>query len=105
MDEETIIIMLEKRFPQRLQYCKTRNWCDVMVYDYVYGFLPVNIKTSTLKSADNTGNLSLCVQSYTPYCLDYKKSYKNGKLATILLDCMKKKITTELSRRIIILWL
>lgn len=91
LDEETIITMLELRFPKRLQYCKTRHWFDFMVYDYVYGFLPVNIKTSMMKNADNTGNLSICVQSYTPYCLDAKKNYKNGQLTTILMDCFMSK--------------
>lgn len=31
----------------------------------MYGWIPVNIKTTTTLTNDNTGNLAMCVYAYT----------------------------------------
>ena len=36
-------------------------WYDILVFDYMYGWLPINIKITTMKTNDNTGNLAMCV--------------------------------------------
>ena len=63
-----------------------------MIY-YIYGWLPVNIKTTTTLSYDNTGNLAMCVYAYTNEYLDIhkSKSYENGKMSDILYYKLKNK--------------
>ena len=63
-----------------------------MIY-YIYGRLPVNIKTTTTLSYDNTGNLAMCVYAYTNEYLDIhkSKSYENGKMSDILYYKLKNK--------------
>ena len=51
--------------PSRIKKPKARMWYDILVKDYQYGWLPVNIKTTTTKTSDNTGNLAICVYAYT----------------------------------------
>ena len=36
-------------------------WYDILAYDYMYKWIPINIKTTTTKTSDNTGNLTMCV--------------------------------------------
>lgn len=76
-----------------------RHWFDILVYDEVYGWIPINIKSSTLQSSDNVGNLSLCVQAYTDHKMDYKKSYNNGELVDILADKFKNNKFNENNRK------
>ena len=38
-------------------------WYDILIYDYQYGWLPVNIKTTTTLTSDNTANQQ-CVFIY-----------------------------------------
>lgn len=84
-DEETIINLLRQKFGNRLKVPLKRHWFDFAIKDYVYGWLPINIKTTTTRTTDNVGNLSLCVQAYTNYELDLRKNYQNGFLSKILL--------------------
>jgi len=66
---------------------------DILIFDYIYGWLPVNIKTTTTLTNDNTGNLSMCVYSYTNEILNIynKKSYENSKMCDILFNKIKNK--------------
>jgi hypothetical protein len=68
-------------------------WYDILIYDYIYGWLPVNIKTTTTLTHDNTGNLSMCVYSYTNEILNFNniKSYENSKMSNILFNKIKNK--------------
>ena len=40
-------------------------WYDIAVYDNIFEWIPVNIKTTTTQTHDNIGNLTLCVYAYT----------------------------------------
>ena len=60
-------------------------WYDILVKDYKYGWLPVNIKTTTTQTSDNTGNLAMCVYAYTDEDLDLEKKYQNGSMSKILI--------------------
>jgi hypothetical protein len=53
----------------------------------------VNIKTTTTLTHDNTGNLSMCVYSYTNEILNFNniKSYENSKMSNILFNKIKNK--------------
>jgi hypothetical protein len=68
-------------------------WYDILVYDYKYGWLPCNIKITTTLSCDNTGNLAMCVYSYTDEILNIHndKSYDNGMMSKILFTKLKNK--------------
>ncbi len=68
-----------------------RMWYDIQVFDGRCGWLPVNIKTTTTKTSDNAGNLSICVQAYTDKVLDLNKSYNNGELSKELIERLKSK--------------
>ena len=57
----------------------------------MYGWVPINIKTTTTKTSDNVGNLALCVYAYTDEILDLHKSYINGNMSNILFNKLKNK--------------
>ena len=91
--EDTIINLLLEQFPKKIKVPGIRMWYDILVYDCYYGWIPVNIKTTTTFTSDNTGNLAMCVYSYTDEILDIHrvKSYENGKMSDILFNKLKNK--------------
>jgi hypothetical protein len=93
LDEEHVIHLLIEMFGNKIKKPKMRMWYDLLVFDYMYGWIPVNIKTTTTTTCDNTGNLAMCVYAYTDEMLDIHKdtSYENGKMSDILFDKLKKK--------------
>ena len=93
IDENIIIDIIIKKFGDRIKIPKIRMWYDILIYDYIYGWLPVNIKTTTTLTHDNTGNLSMCVYSYTNEILNFNniKSYENSKMSNILFNKIKNK--------------
>jgi len=91
LDEDEIIKILIDQFKDKIKKPKIRMWYDILVYDYFYGWLPVNIKTTTTTTSDNTGNLAMCVYAYTDEILDLNKAYENGKMSIILFDKLEKK--------------
>lgn len=68
-------------------------WYDILTFDYIYGWIPINIKTTTTLITDNTGNLTMCVYAYINELLDIHrdKSYENGKINYILFNKLKNK--------------
>ena len=60
-----------------------RYLCDILVLDKIDDLLPVNIKTTTTIISDNTGNLAMCIYSYTDEKLDLNKLYNNGEMSNI----------------------
>jgi|TARA_B110000483_G_scaffold104110_1_gene126989 hypothetical protein len=90
-DEEEIINILIQKYGSKIKKPAIRNWFDVAIYDNYYGWLPVNIKSTTTITSDNVGNLALCVYAYTNCELDLNSHYDNGQMATILFDKLKKR--------------
>jgi len=91
IDENNIIKIIKEKIPNRISKPQKRMWYDLQVLDYRYGWLPVNIKTTTTFTSDNTGNLTMCVHAYTNEKLDMNKTYQNGKMSKILIDKLNKK--------------
>ena len=91
MDEDEIKRILLEELPNRIRKSKPRMWYDILIYDYQYGWLPVNIKTTTTSSSDNTGNFAMCVYAYTDEKLDLDKTYQNCRMSRILIEKLKKK--------------
>jgi hypothetical protein len=91
IDEDNIIILLINHFGDKIKKPKIRMWYDILAYDFIFGWIPINIKTTTTKTADNTGNLAMCVYAYTDEILDFNKSYENGKMSIILFNKLKSK--------------
>jgi len=93
MDEDIVIQLLIEMFGNKIKKPKIRMWYDLLAYDYMYGWVPINIKTTTTITSDNTGNLAMCVYAYTDEILDiYRdKSYENGKMSEILFNKLKNK--------------
>jgi hypothetical protein len=58
---------------------------------YRYGWIPINIKTTTTLTSDSTGNLAMCVYAYTNETLNLNKPYSNGRMSAILFKKMKNK--------------
>tara|TARA_Y100000768_G_scaffold51488_1_gene33740 strand:- start:3188 stop:3940 length:753 start_codon:yes stop_codon:yes gene_type:complete len=83
-DETIIIDILINKFPD-IKKADTRMWYDILVKDYKYGWLPVNIKTTTTETSDNTANLAMCVYAYTDEDLDLEKKYNGGPMSKILI--------------------
>ena len=107
-DEDEVIRLLIERFDKRIikpekdnkktkKNCekedKPRMWYDMLAFDYMYGWIPINVKSTTTKTSDNIGNLSTCVYAYTDEQLDIhrKNTYENGKMSDILFKKLKHK--------------
>lgn len=91
IDEDEIIKLLIDFFGNKIKKPKIRMWYDILAFDYMYGWIPINIKTTTTLTSDNTGNLAMCVYSYTDEMLNIDKSYENGKMSEILFEKLKEK--------------
>jgi hypothetical protein len=93
IDEDEVIKLLIEHFGEKIKKPKIRMWYDILAFDYIYGWIPINIKTTTTLTCDNTGNLSMCVYAYTDELLDIHrdKSYENGKMSDILFNKLKHK--------------
>lgn len=93
IDEDGVITLLVEEFGEKIKKPKIRMWYDILALDYMYGWIPINIKTTTTVTSDNTGNLAMCVYAYTDEMLDIHrdKSYENGKMSDILFDKLKNK--------------
>lgn len=93
MDEVVVIKLLIEMFGNKIKQPKCRMWYDLLAYDYMYGWIPINIKTTTTTTSDNTGNLATCVYAYTDEILDIhrEKTYENGKMSEILFNKLKNK--------------
>ena len=92
IDEDEIIKLLIEKFSNKIKKPKMRMWYDILIFDYIYGWIPCNIKTTSTLTHDNTGNLAMCVYAYTNEYLDIHKnnSYENGKMSNILYNKLKK---------------
>ena len=93
IDEDEIIKLLIEKFSNKIKKPKMRMWYDILIFDYIYGWIPCNIKTTSTLTHDNTGNLAMCVYAYTNEYLDIHKnnSYENGKMSNILYNKLKNK--------------
>lgn len=93
IDENVVTTLLIKRFGERIKKSKIRMWYDILAFDYMYGWIPINIKITTTKTNDNVGNLAMCVYAYTDEMLNLhsKQSYDNGKMSVILFNLLKNK--------------
>ena len=101
MDEEKVIELLVQRFGDKIKKTTIRKWCDILAFDSMYGWIPVNIKTTQTKTSDNTGNMAMCVYSYTDIVLELNPTneYTSGKMSTILFDKLKKKEYNTCSKK------
>lgn len=93
IDEEQIIKLLIQKFGDKIKKPKMRMWYDILVFDNTYDWIPVNIKTTTTLTSDNTGNLAMCVYAYTDEQLDIhrEQTYENGIMSNILIEKLKNK--------------
>lgn len=88
-DEYTIIDILTKFMGDRISIPDKRWWFDVKIRDYQYGWLPINIKSSTLLTSDNTGNMVMCVYSITDHPINLDVNYNSGKMSDVLYNKIK----------------
>jgi hypothetical protein len=94
IDENNIIkILYDKYGENRIKIPKIRMWYDILIYDKLYGWIPINIKSTTTTTRDNTGNLAICVHAYTDEKLDLhnNKTYENGKMSLLFIQKLKNK--------------
>ena len=91
IDEDTIIKLLLKKFGKRIEKPEKRMWYDILVFDSIIGWIPVNIKTTTTLTNDNTGNFTTCLYAYTNESLDLKKQYNNGISTEIIFTKLENK--------------
>lgn len=99
LDEKTIIELLVKKFGDKIKRTNIRMWYDILVFDYIYGWLPINIKTTTTLTCDNTSNLSMCVYAYTNVVLDFNKKYNNGDMSKLFFNKMKVKHFNKINKK------
>lgn len=96
--EDIIIHHLYSQFPDLIKIPKSRMWYDILAYDYSFGWIPINIKSTSMKTSDNTGNLAMLVYSYTNYNMNMFSSYNNGYMSKILINSINNK-NLNFSRR------
>jgi hypothetical protein len=90
VDEDKIIDLLIENFGDKIKISRIRMWYDLLIKDYLVGWIPVNIKITTTLTSDNTGNLAMCVQAYTDELLDTNKAYNNCRMANVLFKKLKE---------------
>jgi hypothetical protein len=98
-DEDVVIELLIEKFGVKIKKPKIRMWYDILAFDYMYGWVPINIKTTTTITSDNTGNLAMCVYAYTNEILDIHKSYENGKMSNILFNKLQTKKYNTINKK------
>ena len=93
IDEDEVIKLLIEKFGEKIKKPEKRHWYDILAFDNIYGWIPINIKTTTTKTSDNTGNFAMCVYAYTDEILniDMDKSYDNGEMSDIHFTKLKNK--------------
>lgn len=91
LDETEVILILVKKFGDKIKKSRIRMWYDILAYDFIYGWIPINIKTTTTYTSDNTGNFAMCVFAYTNEILDFEKFYSNGNMSNMLFNKLKSK--------------
>ena len=92
-DEDEVMKLLREKFDNRIIIPKIRMWYDLLAFDYMYGWIPINIKTTTTITSDNTGNFAMCVYVFTNEKLDIHRenTYNNGEMSVILFNKLKNK--------------
>jgi hypothetical protein len=95
-DETKVVDLLKRKYGDKIVVTEDRHWYDILLYDTIVGWIPVNIKSTTTTTSDNTGNLAMCVYAYTnsdsnELDIFTKKTYKNGPMSELLIKKLKKK--------------
>ncbi len=91
LDENIIIAKLQSFLGSRIIVPKIRMWYDILLRDPAFGWIPINIKTTTMRTSDNTGNLAMCVYAYTNHDMDLHSKYTNGAMSKILINKLNSK--------------
>ena len=99
LDEQTCVDYLSQLLGNRIRLVSIRLWYDILVRDYVYGWIPINIKSSNMMSYDNVGNLTTCVYAYTNKTISLSKPYNNGAMSEILTKKLKHRRYNYVSKR------
>lgn len=88
IDEDVVIKSLHIKFKNIIKIPKIRMWYDILIKDRLYGWIPVNIKSTSTTTCDNIGNLATCVYAYTNEDLDLhsEQTFENGKMSRIMID-------------------
>lgn len=98
-DEDEIIKLCIEKFGNRIKKSVERMWHDMLALDYVYGWIPINIKTTSMHSADNVGNMTLCVYAYTNHPIDLNRFYCNGEMSSLIVSKLKQKGYNTINKR------
>lgn len=92
IDEISIIETMNIKFSSKIKIPNSRMWYDILLFDNLVGWIPVNIKSTTTLAYDNTGNLATCVYAYTDTEFDFEKkeNFENGEMSLLLIDKIRK---------------
>ncbi len=108
LDEDKAIKILDNdtKLKGRVDIPNIRHWFDVAIKDYKYGWLPINIKSTTTHTSDNTGNFAMCVYALTDAEMEIKlpckkkaSYYRNRKMSKTLIKCLKKGKLNKVKKR------
>lgn len=101
MDETNLLNILHTlpEIKDRIKDTEKRGWSDVLIRDFRYGWLPVNIKSTMTTTADNIGNLTTCVYALTNYDMNLETKYNNGKMSMVLVDAIENRQLNERLKR------
>ena len=101
LDEGGVVQLLSMKYGKKIKKSEKRMWYDILALDSMYGWIPINIKSTTMKTSDNTGNLAMCVYAYTDEVLDIHRenTYENGPMSRILIDKLQQKKYNTLPKK------
>jgi len=100
LDEDELLTKLTNKFGNKIKTPKIRMWYDLLAFDYyLQMWIPVNIKTTTTITSDNTGNLAMCLYAYTNEPIDLNKSFTNGKTSILLFKNLKNKQYNKIHKK------
>lgn len=100
IDEAKVVELLINKLGNKIKKAPARKWYDILANDSIYGWLPINIKTTSTTTSDNTGNLAMCVYAYTDEMLEFSnKNYNNGKMSEILFDKIKNQSYNKIPKK------
>ena len=98
-DETKISQILKNEYGNRIKIQEQRHWYDVALYDFRYGWIPINIKSTTTHTSDNIGNLATIVYSLCDYEIDLDDNPQNGTMSRVFLKCIKEKRICKRSKK------
>lgn len=65
INDNEVISLLKNRFNNKIIIPTCKTWYNFVVYDNLFGWLPIDLKTVDINEVEEFNNLTMCFYSYT----------------------------------------